>query len=173
MSGASLHSRRGRWRASVPTISVSACVRSFLHQFRPRLRQLRSRQFKVPASFMSLLLGLVLTVQTCTLPLPVAFLFVDADAPAMTKGCATKTCCTALCYLDKNGVHHCVHVHDDSCDCGLSTHDLTVDPILYSTAGTLPKIEQLFPDLIPDGWISQIPASAKNHLPATPSPPPK
>lgn len=148
-------------------------VRSFLCQSRPRLTRLRSQRFKVPAPFMSLMFGLVIIVQAFTLPLPVAFLFVDAGAPAMTKGCKKKTCCTALCYLDKNGVHHCVHVHDDSCDSGLSMHDMTENLILYPTAGTLPKIEPLLPDLIPDTWISLIPASAKNHLPATPSPPPK
>ena len=59
----------------------------------------------MPAPFMSLMLGLVIIMQAFTLPLPVAFLFVDAGAPAMTKGCKKKTCCTALCYLDKNGVH--------------------------------------------------------------------
>ena len=40
---------------------------------------------------------------------------------AMTVGCAEASCCTSRCYLDENGVHHCVPIEGESCECGLSS----------------------------------------------------
>jgi hypothetical protein len=167
------HMRREISRAFVRAMSIAESIRSILHPSGPGPVQLRARQARPQAPFLSWVLSLILVFQTCALPIPLAFLLISADAETTTEGCATKTCCTALCYVDKNGVHHCVHKHEDSCECDVSIHDRTVNPILYSTIGTLPIIDQLLPDLIPEVWISQIPASVKNHRPATPSLPPK
>jgi hypothetical protein len=91
----------------------------------------------------------------------------------MNKGCSKKTCCTPLCYLDKNGVHHCVHMHDESCNRGMSNHETDKIPILYSTAVTTPDTLQLFPAFHPDGWVTMDLESAETHDPVTPAPPPK
>jgi hypothetical protein len=122
---------------------------------------------------MSLLLSLIIAVQTCTLPLPIVFLFVDASAKAMTEGCETKTCCTALCYLDKNGIHHCVHKHDESCGCDSLTHDSHISLILLSTIAVLPRLDKVCPTFLQTGWIHQTEDRIAAYNPATPSPPPK
>ena len=158
--------------------SVAQSVHPSGHRSRRRVALSPGMQPKPVTPLLAWSLSLMLVVQTCALPIPLAFLLISADAEAMTKGCETETCCTPLCYLDKNGVHHCVHRpdaghHEDSCKCGVSTHDLSADPILHSTPGTLPRIEPLSPVLIRDGWISRTPVLAENHDPATPSPPPK
>jgi hypothetical protein len=136
------------------------------------------RRRRLSAYLVSSILSLVLAVQTCALPIPLAFLLISADAKSVTEGCEKETCCTALCYLDKDGVHHCVHLqnehkHGDSCKCEISTDDVDVNLILHYTPGTLPELEQPPSFLIPDGWISQRPVLAESHNPATPSPPPK
>jgi hypothetical protein len=125
------------------------------------------------ASFLSGLISLILVVQTCALPIPLAFLLISGDATPMNQGCSRKTCCTALCYLDKHGVHHCVHMHDESCNRGMSNHETDKIPILYSTAVTTPETLRLFPDFHPEGWITTAPDSAETHDPGTPAPPPK
>jgi hypothetical protein len=154
-------------------VSVVERIHSCLSQPRPGKRHLRNRHCRWWTPFLPWLLSLIVVVQTCALPIPLAFLLISADAKPMTKGCETKTCCTALCYLDGHGVHHCVHMHTESCERGLSTHDQDVNPILYWTVGTLPKNEALFPVFCPAGWISQVPAFAETHIPPTPSPPPQ
>jgi hypothetical protein len=123
--------------------------------------------------FVSLLLAAVLFAQIGALPMPLGFFFLRGDEKAMTEGCNKKTCCTALCYLDKNGVHHCVHKSGDSCECGISTKDSDPNPILLLTASALPEIEHLFPDFLPEGWMLMTPALCTAYNPSTPSPPPK
>ena len=129
----------------------------------------------MPASFLSALLGLMIMVHTSALPVPLAFLFVAADADAFTEGCETETCCTALCYVDADGVHHCVHKHGESCDCEFSaeSNDADMDWTLNSTPVTPPETEQFCPILVPEGRISQTPRLAASFEPPTPSPPPK
>ena len=163
--------RLGIWRASIP--AVAGFVRSLQRRSRPRLTWVRGRHLKAPAPFIALLLGLIFGVQTGTLPLPLLFLLVDADAKAVTEGCETKTCCTPLCYLDKHGVHHCVHMNGDSCECGLSTNELAANPVLQFTVGTLPENEPQLPALIPNGRVSLTAHLLASYDPATPSPPPK
>jgi hypothetical protein len=45
----------------------------------------------------------------------------NTNRNAMTVGCAEASCCTSRCYLDENGVHHCVPIEGESCECGLSS----------------------------------------------------
>ncbi len=123
--------------------------------------------------FASWTLCLLLVVQTCALPIPLAFLLISPDAEAMTAGCSKKTCCTALCYLDKKGVHHCVHMHDESCENNLSSHAVDPLPIIYSTAVTFDPVELFFPIFDLDSFILQTKILAESHKPAIPSPPPK
>jgi hypothetical protein len=101
------------------------------------------------------------------------FFLLGPDAHAMTEGCEKGTCCTALCYLDKHGIHHCVHEHGDSCGCGISTNDLDANSIFLSAVVTLPKLESLLPDLTPSGRILQIPGLIYSCDITTPTPPPK
>jgi hypothetical protein len=42
------------------------------------------------------------------------------DPAAMTLGCEQASCCSAKCYLDENGTHHCVPRGNETCSCGLS-----------------------------------------------------
>jgi len=165
--------RFGIWRASIPAMAAAGFVRSLQRQSRPRLTWVRGRHLRTPAPFISLLLGIVIGLQTGTLPLPLIFLFTDANAKPMTEGCKKKTCCTALCYVDKHGVHHCVHMNGDSCECGLSSNEPDASPALPLTVGTLPMSERQVPRLLPNGWVSQTPSLLSTFDPATPSPPPK
>ena len=126
-----------------------------------------------PHSFVSFILSLILLVQTCALPIPVAFLFVSADAAAVTEGCETKTCCTALCYVDEHGVHHCVHKHSEPCARGTSTDEPEVNPVLLTTLATAPDIVNLVPPLDPTGWTFQKPDFKSDRYPARLTPPPK
>ncbi len=86
---------------------------------------------------------------------------------AMTKGCLKGSCCTSKCYLDKNGVHHCVHKSGDSCDCGLSSggegelHETSfqndiairgVDSVSARFALNSNSVEP--PDFLPDPYLS-------------------
>ena len=126
-----------------------------------------------PSPFLSFLLSLILLVQTCALPIPVAFLFISAKAAAVTEGCDTKTCCTALCYVDEHGVHHCVHKHRDSCAGGASADEPDVNPVLVTTLATAPDTEHLMPSLDPIGWIFHTPDLQTTRYATKPTPPPK
>jgi hypothetical protein len=113
-------------------------------------------------------------VQTSALPTHLCYLCLPRDAHPVTEGCKTKTCCTALCYVDKYGIHHCVHrPGDDFCQCGTSTVDPNADSLLLLAVANLPKPMNLRPDFVASGWISPLPALFEGNNPATPSPPPK
>lgn len=165
--------------ASFPVIPLWTRIVLFGRRANRRSATMTRLQRKSRAPYLSWLLSLILVVQTCALPIPLAFLLISPEAEAMTRGCAKKTCCTALCYLDKNGVHHCVHLqnehrhHADSCECGVAIHDQAVNLILHSTPGTIPETERPSLFLVQNGWISQTPVFAETHDPATPSPPPR
>jgi hypothetical protein len=165
--------RRGISRALFCANAASAWVCSFQRRPGPRLAHLRGRRFRASAPFISSLLGLIIALHTCVLPMPLAFLFVDAKAKAVTKGCIKGTCCTPLCYVDKNGVHHCVHMSNDSCACGFSTNDVSIDSTWFLTLGTPPGNKQELPVLVPGGWIMPTPLHLSNYEPAIPVPPPK
>jgi hypothetical protein len=170
---ASVGGRRGIMRASVPANAESACVCSFRRQPRPRLTPLRGRRFIAPAPFISLMLGLIMAVHSCALPVPLVFLFADAKASLVTKGCKKMTCCTPLCYVDKHGIHHCVHMSGDSCACGLSNDGATVDLQWFLALGTPPGNKEEMPALVPGNLIAQILVPIETYEPATPVPPPK
>jgi len=129
--------------------------RSSLFHIKRRRAHTAPRPLPWPIHLLSSLLSLTLLVTTCTLPIPVAFLLVSADAAAVTEGCETKTCCTALCYVDENGVHHCVHKHSDACERGSSSDEPDVNPVLLTTLATASDSEDLTPSLDPIGWIIQ------------------
>ena len=174
VSGLARRSGRGIWRASIPAIAAFACIRSLQRRPRPRLTRLRGRQLKTPAPFISWILCVLLFAHACALPVHLGLLFRHIAAPAMTEGCEKKTCCTALCYVDKYGIHHCVHKPGgDFCKCGLSTDDPDTYPIVPVTMATLPESECLFPSLMPSEWVFQTPTLIASYSPATPSPPPK
>ena len=165
--------RREKSPASVPGIALARLFFSLQRPSKFRLARVRGRQKQGgPAPFHAWLLSLILIIQPCTLPIPLAFLLINPEAKAMTKGCDEKTCCTALCYVDKHGVHHCVHKHHDSCGCD-SLKNADLGPMLHNTPGTLPDIALLLPVLLPNGWISPIPDNTAGYKPETPSPPPK
>ena len=136
--------------------------------------QLRARRpFLWPIRLLASLLNLALLVTTCSLPIPVAFLLVSADAAAVTEGCETKICCTALCYVDGNGVHHCVHKHSESCAHGNSTDESNVNPVLFTALATAPDSEYLLPSLAPTGWVFPEPDLQTALYPAKLTPPPR
>jgi hypothetical protein len=122
---------------------------------------------------MACLFGLLLFAQASSLPMHLGLYLAGPNARPMTKGCDKKTCCTALCYLDKDGIHHCVHETGETCKCGSSDDDLDINPIFLSTLITLPKIASLIPDFRPVAWIATIRDSVATRDPATPAPPPK
>jgi hypothetical protein len=115
----------------------------------------------------------LLAAQACALPINLGFAFLRGDEDPVTEGCERKTCCTAFCYLDKNGVHHCVHETNDSSQCGVSTNELKNNPILPLPNVVLPKAEALIPDLLAIEWIPQTPVPVETCDIIIPSPPPK
>jgi hypothetical protein len=167
-----VHIRRASGKASdlvVPAIRhCSSLLRSRLRLTHPTglpcLRQ---------APLLSFLLSLTLLVQTSALPIPAAFLFISANAAAVTEGCDTKTCCTALCYVDEEGVHHCVHKHSDSCAGRTSDDGSDVNPVLLATLATAPETECLLPPLDPTGLVFHRSELETTRYPTKPSPPPK
>jgi hypothetical protein len=173
VSKAAVECRRGISRALFCANAASAWVCSFQRQPGPRLAQLRGRRLRASAPFISSLLGLIIALHTCALPMPLVFLFVDAKAKPATEGCEKKTCCTPLCYMDEHGVHHCVHMSDDSCKRDLSNNDMNIDPAWFLALGTPPGSKQELPALMPGGWIARLPLHVATHEPATPVPPPK
>jgi hypothetical protein len=173
VSKAAAESRRGISRALFYANAASAWVCSFQRQPGPRLAQLRGRRLRASAPFISSLLGLIIALHTCALPMPLVFLFVDANAKPVTAGCKKMTCCTPLCYVDKHGVHHCVHMDSDSSNRGLSTNDVNIAPTWFLTFGIPPGNKQELPALVPSGWITGNSLLTATYEPAPPFPPPK
>jgi hypothetical protein len=86
---------------------------------------------------------------------------------AMTKGCLKGSCCTSKCFLDKSGVHHCVHESGDSCDCDLSSDDAgALQDHSFQRDLAMPEIDGISscftlncnsvgpPDILPDPFLS-------------------
>jgi hypothetical protein len=165
--------RRGIWRASFPAGAASICLPSPKRWSRPKPAQLGGRRWKPPAPILALICAIILFSQAIALPVHIGLLLLPAHTAAMTHGCEKGTCCTPLCYLDKHGVHHCVHMSGDSCECGISTDDCTVNPIFLSAIVTIPNIDNLHPNSIPVPWIPPGQALLGGRETATPSPPPK
>jgi hypothetical protein len=140
---------------------------------KPSERVRRRRNAPVRHLFALWLMGVLLTVQARALPIHLGFVFLRGDEEAMTEGCDQKTCCTALCYLDQDGNHHCVQKPGHSCECGISTNGLDQHPMLLMIPANLPKEEKLLPDLILAGWIIRTNKPVASFYPGIPPPPPK
>lgn len=165
--------RQGIWRASIPATPIPVLFPSPKRRSGPRLARFRDRRWKPPAPIPALFLAILLFVQASALPVHVGLLLLPPHAAAMTHGCQKGTCCTPLCYLDKHGVHHCVHMPGDSCNCSMTTTDVDSNPIFLSDVLVLTEIENLLPELISAGRILPTPVLIRGHVPAVPSPPPK
>jgi hypothetical protein len=174
VNGTAIQEELRIWRESFPAKVFAAWVCSL--QSKPRTRRLRrgDRQWKSPPPLLSLLLALVLFTHASALLMYVGYCFLPSHAHAMTKGCEKAICCTAFCYLDKNGVHHCVHAPGgDSCECGFSANDSDEDSPLLSIIGTLTDLDILIPVFLPAEWISPVCSLRLAYTPTIPSPPPK
>lgn len=152
----------------VPVIKLRSRVTGFQRILSQSIR------WNAPLPLMLCFIVLLLFVQARSLPIHIGFLFIDTGAKAMTKGCKHRTCCTPLCYLDKDGRHHCVHsIPESSCDCHGSSDHVESDPVFLSIIATLPKLQNILPSYIPEGYIKQVrPAFTIRYVP-TPFPPPK
>ncbi len=96
-----------------------------------------------------------------------------ADPHAMTVGCAEASCCTARCYLDENGVHHCVPNEGASCDCGLSSKEAASRSVPALEVATLPRPDELSISLRPVANLHPLACSCLTVDLSVPSPPPK
>jgi hypothetical protein len=114
-----------------------------------------------------------LAAQASALPIRIGFAFLHGNEKPVTEGCERKTCCTALCYVDKHGVHHCVHRTDDSDQCGRSTNELKSNPEQPLPIAVLPKADCLIPVPIQAEWIPPAKVSVEIFDIAIPTPPPK
>lgn len=169
-SGAGWH---GIWRASVPASIRFGYSRSSKRRSGPNPAQTGSRRRKPPAPFITALFAFLLFVQASALPAHIGLMFVAPGTAAMTHGCEKGTCCTPLCFLDKHGGHHCVHMSGDSCDCALSTNDCTCNPIFLSAIIDAWDVEPFFTN--PNSTRMTLPAQALlfEYEPGIPVPPPK
>ena len=165
--------RRGICRASVPAGASSVCLPLPKRWSRAKPAQPGARQWKPPAPIPTLIFALILFAQASALPVHIGLMLLPAHTAAMTHGCEKGTCCTPLCYLDKHGTHHCVHMSGDSCECGISTDDCTVNPIFISAIGTRPDVYGMRPNSVPARWIPSGQTLFTGREPAPPSPPPK
>jgi len=162
------------WRASVSAIRALVFLFSPRRRTRPKLAQPGSRRLKPPAPMLTALFAFVVFVQASALPTHIGLLLIPLHTAAMTHGCEKGTCCTPLCYLDKHGAHHCVHMTGDSCECGVSAgDDCTVNPIFLSALVILCNTTPLPPDLVPARWNQIAPVFFTGREPAIPTPPPK
>lgn len=91
---------------------------------------------------------------------------------AMTIGCKKASCCTSRCYLDENGVHHCVRGGCESCECGLSPGDKSAVPSWTLDLATLESPDSLIPDLPSSLRTSDLPELISEIFLSVPVPPP-
>jgi hypothetical protein len=97
-----------------------------------------------------------------------------AEPDAMTVGCGEATCCSSRCYLDKDGVHHCVPRKNASCSCGLSSQERESGTLPLLEAGPLPSLERLqHVDTSPVAMICSHPTPLHYADLAVPTPPPR
>jgi hypothetical protein len=94
-------------------------------------------------------------------------------AGSMNVGCVKATCCTDKCYLDDNGVHHCVHDSGESCDCGLSSSSKTPDSVLIIEAATLVAPDDITPELVSVMLDCEFPRVRPEPATSIPTPPPR
>jgi hypothetical protein len=94
-------------------------------------------------------------------------------AAGMTVGCAKGTCCTDKCYLDENGLHHCVHEENQSCDCGLSSNAKASDSVLVIQAATLVVPGEVVPASSSVMRSEEFPGVLHEPASSIPTPPPR
>jgi hypothetical protein len=95
------------------------------------------------------------------------------DPNAMTVGCSEASCCSSKCYLDENGIHHCVPKDGESCECGLSSKENSSSPAQILEVATIPCRDCLLPDATVEGQIGLLPARCETRDVAIPNPPPR
>jgi hypothetical protein len=99
--------------------------------------------------------------------------FSSARAPvlpgAMTIGCPEASCCTSRCYLDEQGVHHCVPASGKSCGCGLSSGETSAGATLMADDAIIPLPERPMPDSPPALLACDVTPGPQSH--ATPPDP--
>jgi hypothetical protein len=115
----------------------------------------------------------LLAAQASALPIHVGFALLRGDEKPVTEGCEQKTCCTALCYVDKHGNHHCVHETDDSGECGVKKNDLKNNPLLPLPSIVLQGPVIAMPDFVPTEWLRIAPVPVETFDTTVPSPPPE
>jgi hypothetical protein len=95
------------------------------------------------------------------------------DPDAMTIGCEEGTCCTSKCYLDENGVHHCVHRDGESCECGMSPAKKHDSPVQIPDVTSSPRQQEPLADKVVAEKILLTFSPCISWDPATPTPPPR
>lgn len=118
-------------------------------------------------------IAVLLAAQASALPINIGFALLHGDEKPVTEGCETKTCCTALCYVDKHGTHHCVHQTEDSSQCGVSKNELKNNPLLPLSSVVLQNELSAIPDFIPTRWLPRARLPVQTCDLSIPSPPPK
>jgi hypothetical protein len=92
---------------------------------------------------------------------------------AMTLGCEKGTCCTSRCYLDEQGVHHCVPADGDSCECGLTSAKVTPGATSMQDEALVPTPRRNEPDSPPAILARVSLQRPRSSLPMPATPPPK
>lgn len=89
------------------------------------------------------------------------------------QGCKKGTCCTDRCFVDKSGVHHCVPVAGDSCECGLSANDTDPEGTLDPALAIVCRSDSLLPVMLSSPGFSEFPGIAADPDLSAPTPPPR
>ncbi len=120
----------------------------------------------------SWLVTALLLLHSCALPIHMNYSIARAGAGAVTKGCKKGTCCTSRCYVDPQGVHHCVPKPGESCECGMSASDPETAPELASSSATLTDADSLQPMRVSSRYVIEFQSLFQDHdeFPSTPPP---
>lgn len=104
-------------------------------------------------------------------------LFLSRRAPvlpgAMTVGCSEASCCTSRCYLDEDGVHHCVPAAGKSCGCGLSSGEIPAGTLATGDEVLIPVSERPMRDQSSTLFACEILPGPRSVLLLPPTPPPR
>lgn len=124
-------------------------------------------------SAISWLATALLLLHACMLPVQANFSLARAGAGAMTKGCKKATCCTSRCYVDQQGVHHCVPKPGESCECGMSASDPETAPELASSSATLTNTDSPQPMRVSSRYVIDFQSLFQDHDGSPSTPPPR
>jgi hypothetical protein len=128
--------------------------------------------------FVSCFLGATMFCYGCCIPIQLvsdcgSWFVAASRSGVVSEGCDKGSCCTAYCFVDKNGVHHCVPRPGDSCKCGISSSNSAAKSILLLTVVALPELENLPPVFLPTTRIFESHRLFKNLDHSVPTPPPR